>query len=114
MGAIAAGLSMILAKIAAVVAWIGALTVAVFVAFWDLLRDVPAWMLEELMKIVSSSLGAIDVSAMQSLGSWWSAVPADVLNIMGLIGFGYAMGIVVTAIGIRLVLQLIPFTRLGS
>lgn len=114
MGAIANGLSMILAKFGAVLTWVGKLFLGVFESFWDILRDIPAWILEQLMGIISSSMGAIDVSSMQSLGSWWSAVPADVLNIMGLIGFGYAMGIIVSAIGIRLVLQLIPFTRLGS
>lgn len=114
MAALAAGLSLLIAKIVAALKWFGLLFTACFTAAYDLLRDIPCWCLEQLMSLVQSALGSVDVSGMQSLGSWWSAVPADVLNIMGLIGFGYAMGIIVTAIGIRLVLQLIPFTRLGS
>lgn len=114
MDAIAKGLSLILAKFAAVVKWVGELFVAVFESFWNLLTDGFCWVLEQLMDVVVLALGAIDVSGLQSLGSWWGAVPSDVINILGLIGFGYAMGIIVTAIGIRLSLQLVPFTRLGS
>lgn len=114
MQAIANGISWILAKFGAALTWIGKLFIGVFESLWDLVRDIPCWILEQIMQIVKLAIEVVDVSAMQSLGSWWSAVPADVLNILGLIGFGYAMGIIVTAIGIRLALQLVPFTRLGS
>lgn len=114
MGAIAAGLSMLIAKLAAAVKWIGLLFVAVFTAGWDLLRDVPAWVLDESMQVAVSAVGSIDVSKMQNAGQWWGGMPAEILNMLGLIGFGEAMAIIVAAISIRLVLQLIPFTRLGS
>ncbi|WP_211364175.1 DUF2523 family protein [Propionivibrio limicola] len=114
MAALAQGFTYLLAKIAAALEWIGKLFVACFVSLFDMGKDLLCWCLEQVLSITASAIGAIDVSGMQSLGSWWSAVPAEVLNIMGLIGFGYAMGIIASAIGIRLVLQLIPFTRLGS
>lgn len=114
MGAIAQGLSWILAKIAAAVAWIGKLFVAVFVALWDFIRDAACWVFEEVLKISIAAANSVDVSAISGAGQWWSSVPADVLNIMGLIGLQYALGIVFAAILIRLVLQLIPFVRLGS
>ncbi|PHR16509.1 MAG: hypothetical protein COA38_21795 [Fluviicola sp.] len=41
-------------------------------------------------------------------------IPADMLNVMGLIGLGDAMAIIVAALLIRLTMQLIPFVRLGS
>ena len=44
----------------------------------------------------------------------WSSMPEEIINILGLLGVGPACGIIVAAIAIRLVLQLIPFTRLGS
>jgi hypothetical protein len=114
MGAIANGLSLIINKIVGSLAWIGKLFVAVFVAFWDLIRDAFAWVLEELLKLSASAIGAIDVSGLSSLSSAWSGLPAEIWNILSLIGFGYCMGIVGSAIAIRLALQLIPFTRLGS
>ena len=66
------------------------------------------------MQVVVSAVGAVDVSAMSSAGSWWSGLPSEILNMLGLIGFGQAMGIIGAAIAVRLVLQLIPFVRLGS
>lgn len=112
--AIVNGISLIIAKFAAILTWIGKLFVGVFESLWHMVTDMACWVLEQVMDIAVLAVGAIDVSGLQSLGSWWSAVPAEVLNILGLIGFGYAMGIIVTAIGIRLALQLVPFTRLGS
>ena len=114
MGAIANGLSMILAKFAAVVAWIGKLFVAIFVAAWDFITDAFVWVFDSVLGVAVSALGAVDVSGMSSAGQWWGSLPGEVMNMLGLVGFGTAMGIIVAAIGIRLVLQLIPFTRLGS
>lgn len=102
------------AVVVAFVKWIGSLFVAVFTALWDVVRDFGAWCLDQLMQVVVAALGAIDVSAMQQAGQWWSLLPAEVLNMLGLIGFGEAMAIIAAAIVIRLGLQLIPFTRLGS
>lgn len=114
MGAIANGLSMLIAKLAAAVKWIGLLFVAVFTALWDILRDVPAWILDELMQLATTAITAIDVSAFSSLGQWWSGLPSEIMNMLGLLGFGEAMGIIVAAILVRMALQLIPFVRLGS
>lgn len=114
MSAIANGLSMILAKIAGFLAWIGKLVVAVFKAGWDFFRDVPTWIFDQAMEVAVSAIGAVDVSQMQSASGWWSGLPSEIMNMLGLIGFGAAMGIIGSAIAIRLVLQLIPFTRLGS
>lgn len=114
MQAIANGLSMLIAKLAAAVKWIGDLFVAVFAALWDILRDVPAWILDQCLGIVVSAVSAVDVSGMQDAGQWFGQLPAEVLNMLGLLGIDYALGIITGAIVIRLTLQLIPFTRLGS
>lgn len=102
------------AKIAAVVAWLGALAVAVFTAASDLIKDMFSWAFEEILKVVVLALGAIDLgpltSAIQSAGS----LPGDVLNILGLLGVGSAIAVITAAIVVRITLQLIPFTRLGS
>lgn len=105
--------SALLAKIAAIAKWFGDLFVAVFVALWDLLKDGFSWCFEQVMDVAIDAVSSIDVSGISTAGGWGS-LPAEVINILALIGVGEATTIIVAAIGIRLVLQLIPFTRLGS
>ena len=110
----AAGFSMLLAKIFAVMGWFAALFVAVFVAFWDLIKDAFSWLFEQVMKVAISAVGSIDVSGISGYASSVGSLPGDILNILGLLGVGTAISIITAAIGIRLVLQLIPFVRLGA
>ena len=105
---------MLLAKFAAAVSWIGRLFVAIFLAGWDFIRDAFVWVFDEVMGVAVAGIGSVDVSGMTSASQWWGGLPAEIMNMLGLVGFGYAMAIIVSAVGIRLVLQLIPFTRLGS
>ncbi|WP_111876916.1 DUF2523 family protein [Paracidovorax anthurii] len=106
--------SMLFSKIAASLAWIGKLFVAVFEALWDLLRDAVCWPFEQIMTIVVSAIDAVDISGLSDQVGAWGSLPAEIINILGLLGVGTASMIIVSAIGVRLVLQLIPFTRLGS
>lgn len=46
--------------------------------------------------------------------TYYSMIPPDVASLLGAIGLPQAMAMIVAAIMIRLILQLIPFTRLGS
>ncbi len=108
-----AGLTMLLAKIADVIKWFYDLFIAVFVALWDLIKDGFSWLFEQVMDIAIDAVSAIDVSGISAAGGWGS-LPPEVMNIMGLLGVAQITSIIVAAIGIRLVLQLIPFTRLGS
>jgi Protein of unknown function (DUF2523) len=109
-----AGFTMLLAKLAAIVGWFGKLAVALFLAGWDFMRDVACWPFEQCMQIVVTAVGAVDLSGVVGNLQSWGALPVEVLNILGLLGVAQAGGIIVAAIAIRLVLQLIPFTRLGS
>jgi len=104
----------IFAKIAAVVAWFGELAVAIFEAMWDFVRDAACWPFEQLLDVIVSALSAVDTSSIDSSVFVWNGLPAEIVNILGLLGVGQASLIVVSAIGIRIALQLIPFTRLGS
>lgn len=110
----AAGFTLLLAKIVAALKWIGDLFVAVFVALWDFIRDAACWPFEQAMKIAVSALSALDLSALNGYASMAGNLPAEIINILGLLGVGTCVSIIVAAIGVRLVLQLIPFTRLGS
>lgn len=108
------GFTLLLAKIAAVVAWFAKLAVACFAAFWLLSTDVGCWVVEQLFDAAIDLVRQVDVSAFSNAISTWGSLPGEVLNVLGLLKVGYATAIIASAIGIRLVLQLIPFTRLGS
>ena len=106
--------SAILSKITALAAWFGSLFVAVFDAIWNVIKDAFVFVLDSLMGLATGALGAMDVSGITTSLSAWGSLPSSVLNILALLGLGQAIAIITTAIGIRLVLQLIPFVRLGS
>lgn len=105
---------MLLAKIVGLAEWFGRLFVAVFQALWDMVTDVFCWVFDGMLGIAVDALSAIDTSAISGWSAAWSSFPAEVLNILQLLGVGTAMGIIAAAITIRFTLQLIPFVRLGS
>ena len=102
------------AKIASVISWVGKLWVAIFAAAWDILRDALTWPVEQLFDLANSATSALDLSGLTQAAQSWGTLPGEVINILGLLGAGEAAAIIGAAIGIRLVLQLIPFVRLGS
>jgi Protein of unknown function (DUF2523) len=104
----------LLAKFSAVLTWWGKLFVAVFVALWDFIRDAAVWPFEQLLGIVETTLQGINTQGLTGHLGVWGSLPAELLNVLGLLGVGTAISIISAAIAVRLLLQLIPFTRLGS
>lgn len=105
--------SMLFETIVELVEWFSELFIAIFVALWDILRDLAAWIFDQFLSVVVAALGSVSVGPLQTLAAQ-SAIPAEIGNLLGLLGVGTAISIILAAIAIRLVLQLIPFTRLGS
>lgn len=103
----------LLAKIAAVAGWFGSLFVSVFASLWDILRDIFAWLFDQVLSVAVAAIQAIDLSALSGAPSF-GTVPASIGNVLSVLGVGTAITMITAAIGIRLVLQLIPFVRLGS
>jgi phage-related protein len=101
-------------KVSDVLEWCVDLIKDIFTAAWDFAIDAVCWAFDGLLGIIVSAVNAIDTSGVSGAGSAWGGLPAEVTNVLGLLGIGEAASIIVAAIGIRLVLQLIPFTRLGS
>ena len=101
-------------RLTEIIQWVADLWVDIFKAAWDVIKDGISWCFDALLGIVITAANGIDVSGMTGWGSSWSGLSSDILNVLGLLGAGTAAGIIVTAVGIRLVLQLVPFTRLGS
>lgn len=93
--------------------WAADLIKAIFKAAWDMFTDAVSWLIEKLFEIIKAALDAVDVSSLKGIADNIN-LPPEIVTVMQLSGIGTAVGIVVTAIGIRLALQLIPFTRLGS
>ncbi|PWB18842.1 DUF2523 family protein [Comamonas sp. JNW] len=94
--------------------WFSDVFVAIFTAAWDLLSDLFCWVLDALLGIAVTAANALDVSQLEGFANNMGEMPGEIVNIMQLAGLGTAAQIIGAAIGIRLLLQIIPFTRLGS
>lgn len=105
----------ILGKIVGLASWLGALAVAAFAAFWLLGTDLGAWLFEQVLNIVISVLDTIPFDGQTfNPGTYISALPDEITNMLGLLRVGECLAIIGSAIIIRILLQLVPFTRLGS
>lgn len=88
---------------------------SLILTLWDMFKDALLFAFELVLEIVGLILeGMGTMFAAMDLTQYIDGIPPEVANVMGLIGLGQAVGLIITAIGIRIVLQLIPFTRLGS
>lgn len=87
----------------------------ILLSLYDMFKDVFIWIYDSVLGLIASILNGIgNLFDGLNVAQYFEAIPADVANVMSLIGFGQATGIIIGAITIRLILQLIPFTRLGS
>lgn len=87
----------------------------IVLTIFDMLKDVMYFIFDAFLSLAFTLLdAAFAMLDLINVTQYVSALPSDALNIMGLIGIGEAIGLVAVAIIIRLTLQLIPFTRLGS
>ena len=118
MGAVFAAIgrffSDLLKTITDAVQWIASMVTQVFVDLWEFATDLPVWIFEALLDIAGGAIEALDLSGLTQYTSAWGGLPAEMLNVLGLIGLGEALGIIAVAALIRLTMQVIPFVRLGS
>lgn len=106
--------SALLAKLSASLAWIGDLFAASLVAVYAVFKDGFTWVFDSLLGVAVSALSAVDVSSIAQYTSGARNLPAEILNVLALLGVGEACAIIAAALLIRMTLQLIPFVRLGS
>lgn len=97
-----------------IVQWIFDLVKTAFLVLWDMLIDLFCFIVEMVLDAVVLLLEQIPVPTTWSLQNLFDVLPASVLSMLVAIGFAQALGIVLVALGIRFLLQLIPFIRLGS
>lgn len=81
----------------------------------EMQKDIGIFFFEQFLDITQLALNGMD-SYFDGLNisSYTSMIPPDVSWFLGQIGVTQALTMIVTAITIRIILQLIPFTRLGS
>ena len=92
-----------------------AIAVAIFVGAWLLGTDLASWIFEQVLNVVIGILNTFSLSLdFLNITNYISGLPPEVVNIMGLLGVGQAIGIIIAAIVVKITLQLIPFTRLGG
>lgn len=108
-------LSALFGKIAGALTWIATLTTALVAAFWLLGTDLGAWLFEQVLDIVIAALNTLDFDAdLFNPSNYISVLPQEIGNMLALLRLGECFAIIAGAVVLRLLLQLVPFTRLGS
>lgn len=114
MGGIVQGITLLLSKLAALAGWLGELAVAAFSAFWLMLTDLFCWAFDAFLGLAVTLVAAIDLGGLTAYTADWAGLPSWTIEAMQAVGLTSAIGIVAAAIVVRVILQLIPFVRLGS
>lgn len=105
----------ILGRIAGVLGWTGALAVAAFSAMWFLGTDLFVWLFDQSLGLAASVLDTFSFDAeLFNPAAYIDALPPEILDMLRLCRVGECMAIIAASVVVRIMLQLIPFTRLGS
>ena len=85
------------------------------ISVFEMLKDFFIWILESLMDIaigildgVGALMGGLDIA------QYFSFLPPETISILGQVGLSQAMGMIVTCLSVRFIIQMIPFVRWGS
>lgn len=87
----------------------------IVLSVFDMLKDLFIWILEALMDLAILLIDGISYlfDGLATVGTFGS-LPPETTNMLSMLGVAEGLGLIVTALTIRLLLQLIPFVRLGS
>lgn len=82
---------------------------------FDMLKDLFYFMFESIMDLSLLAMEGLDqYFDGLNITAYLTNIPSNVAYVLNAIGVPQALTMIMTAITIRLLLQLIPFTRLGS
>ncbi|EPM7911961.1 DUF2523 family protein [Vibrio alginolyticus] len=85
------------------------------VSLFNMLKDLFFWAVEQVMDMVNMLLsGVFALFAPVDMSQYMTSIPPTVSWVMAAVGLPQCLSIILAAITVRLMLQLIPFTRLGS
>lgn len=94
--------------------WIPEAFKGIMLDLWEIVSDAFVFVIGQLLDLAIGAATAVNLQGLPSVATAWAGLPSGVVEVLSAIGLTQALSIVVAAIGVRLVLQLIPFTRLGS
>lgn len=86
----------------------------VLVSTMELLKDTLFFLIESLLDFTMTIISQIDSLLAPVDFTHLINFPPEISGVLNLMAIPQCLGIVVIALSIRLLLQLIPFTRLGS
>ncbi|EMG7549831.1 DUF2523 domain-containing protein [Vibrio alginolyticus] len=85
------------------------------VSLFNMLKDLFFWAVEQVMEMVNMLLsGVFALFAPVDMSQYMTSIPPTASWVMAAVGLPQCLSIILAAITVRLMLQLIPFTRLGS
>ena len=90
------------------------IVMSIFATLWDMMKDVLIYVIDTLLEFAVTIIDGLFLALDWNPADYIAGLHSDVSNVLGLIGLGEATVIISGAIVIRLLLQLIPFVRLGS
>lgn len=95
--------------------WFLSLVIAIFELLSVIVIDMVCYVLDGVGSFIIWALNWLDVEQITNYTqTMWSNVPPELLTMAVAMGFTEAGKIIAAAVGFRIFLQLIPFTRLGS
>lgn len=87
----------------------------IVLSLFDMLKDLFIWIVEQLSNLGLMVLEGVGVlSDSLDVASYWGLIPPETAYFLNIIGLSQAMGMIITCLGIRFILQMIPFVRWGS
>jgi hypothetical protein len=111
---IADGFDYLFAKLDAIWQWFADVVVDFFTALWDVVVDAVSYLFEQVLSLAVAAANGLNLSGITANFGAFSSLPSGMLEVIQATGVGAALAVVAVALGIRFVLQLIPFVRLGS
>lgn len=96
--------------------WLYTLVPRLVAALFTMVGDAFLWLIEQVLALASTLINSFTGfdSIIATVGGLWDVLPYQAFQMIQCIGLTTAMKIIVAAIIVRIGLQLIPFTRLGS
>lgn len=88
---------------------------SIYISIHDLLFDIPLYLFDEIFKLGTRAIQSIlQMFEPFDISQYLTFIPPEVSWVLSMVGFPQCLSIIASAIVVRLILQLIPFTRLGS
>lgn len=95
--------------------WLLVQVKSALLTLWDMFTDLLLMVVDLFMSVGLYALeGMSQTLELVNITNYINGMPTEVLGIVNAIGLGEAIGMIMAAGTVRLLMQLIPFVRLGS